>query len=716
MGSTKEEFIDSRFMEPPWEDTPAPSHLSAALDPALDPLPPVRPAGSRFERAPATRVGGLPGPVRDVLLVAAVASVNELPEILAAAALLAGRDVGVDVLDRARAAGLLHFDEMHVHFRSPLVRVGILRRETVPRRQAANAALAAVLSGEPHRRVWHLAQSIVGPDDDVADELESSHRLHLRHGWIMAAVRVLERSAQLTSDPAVRGRRLLIAAQHALCLGRAGVTDQLLRAAGRYVLSPLDRTRMEWLREVANDGVPGDATRVAELCDAAERAAHADDHDLALDLLLGAALRCWWADAGSAARTAVVRTAGRLDADLLTGTGGRPADARLVATLAVAAPVTSGAIVIDQLSRVAVESVTDSGDMHVLGLAAHAAGDDVRASDLLDRSEARLREQERVWPLAHVRGTQALVRLSTGDWDQAADAAQEGRRLAERTGQPIWTAVALAAEAMVTALRGDAAPALDLAAQAERLAGRGRLDRVLGWARLARGYAWISGCHYAEAYQELLPLFDPRGSRHHRRELFAGVIFLVEAATHSGHHDEARAVLAGLEEIAAVTPSPLLHVQLLHARALLADDDEAESRFLAALGEDLTRWPWVRARIELAYGTWLRRRRRVAESRAPLRAAQATLDLIGASAWAEQARAELRAAGERAPSPGPAGTDMLSAQELQIARLAAEGMTNREIGRQLYLSPRTVGSHLYRIFPKLNVTSRAQLSARLASL
>ena len=119
-------------------------------------------------------------------------------------------------------------------------------------------------------------------------------------------------------------------------------------------------------------------------------------------------------------------------------------------------------------------------------------------------------------------------------------------------------------------------------------------------------------------------------------------------------------------------------------------------------------------RAELAYGQWLRRQRRVAESRSPLRAAQITFDLIGARSWGDQARSELRAAGERTQARQPRAQDLLSAQEMQIATLAAEGLSNREIGERLYLSPRTVGSHLYRIFPKLEITARAQLAAKLS--
>jgi DNA-binding CsgD family transcriptional regulator len=208
-------------------------------------------------------------------------------------------------------------------------------------------------------------------------------------------------------------------------------------------------------------------------------------------------------------------------------------------------------------------------------------------------------------------------------------------------------------------------------------------------------------------------LYDPADPAFHLTERFHGVMFLAEAAAHAGRAEDIRPVLAELETV--TTPAPTLRLHLSYARAVLAGDEEAEELFLAALEADLARWPWLRARLELAYGRWLRRQRRVAESRQPLRSALTTFDLIGAGSWAEQARAELRAAGERVTTEEPPAQSVLSAQELQIARLAAEGLSNREIGERLYLSPRTVGSHLYRIFPKLDITSRAQLAGRLGS-
>ena len=149
---------------------------------------------------------------------------------------------------------------------------------------------------------------------------------------------------------------------------------------------------------------------------------------------------------------------------------------------------------------------------------------------------------------------------------------------------------------------------------------------------------------------------------------------------------------------------------------MLADgDEEASARFAEALTADLRRWPFPRARILLAHGQWLRRRRRIAESRAPLRTARDTFDALGCAAWGNQTRAELRASGESSRRPDPAARDQLTAQELQIAHLAAEGLSNREIGQRLYLSHRTIGTHLYRTFPKLGITTRAELGPALSA-
>jgi DNA-binding NarL/FixJ family response regulator len=164
-----------------------------------------------------------------------------------------------------------------------------------------------------------------------------------------------------------------------------------------------------------------------------------------------------------------------------------------------------------------------------------------------------------------------------------------------------------------------------------------------------------------------------------------------------------------MENAARQTSSPLLHAGLRCARAMLAKEADAGALFETALRSDLSTWPFLRARVELAYGEWLHQQRHDAASRAHLRTARETFDALGTSPWSERARQQLRATGETSRPRIPEARDQLTPQELQIAQMAAEGLSNREIAQMLYLSHRTVSSHLYRAFPKLGITSRAQL-------
>ena len=331
---------------------------------AADWQPPT--LSARLERAFASRLAGLPQCTRDAVLVAAVDSASGLEEIFAAASAFSGSAVTSAAFGPAAEAGLLGTVDGQVRFRHPLVRSGVLQSETLTRRMAANAALAEVLAGEPYRRTWHRAQSIVGPDDQVADELEANAAIALGRGAVISAIADLQRSAQLTSVSAIRGHRLLMAAEQAFGLGRADLVDQLVREAASTDLSELDQARTQWLREIFNDGVPGDAGRVLELCAIARSSAQAGDRDLALNLLLGAALRCWWADTGPAARARVVEVA----ADL----GNVSGDPRYVAVLAVAEPVRQCAVVADLLSRFPPE---DAGDADAAPLYADLVGHDL---------------------------------------------------------------------------------------------------------------------------------------------------------------------------------------------------------------------------------------------------------------------------------------------------------------------------------------------------
>jgi len=191
--------------------------------------------------------------------------------------------------------------------------------------------------------------------------------------------------------------------------------------------------------------------------------------------------------------------------------------------------------------------------------------------------------------------------------------------------------------------------------------------------------------------------------------------YVVEAGVRAGRHEDARRMMALLEALSRRTQATLIHAGLRYGRALLADDSQAEGLYELALNAE-PKWPFHQARLQMSFGSWLRRQRRITESRPYLRTARDTFEALGGHAWADKARVELRASGERLAEPTTAPRQSLSPQELQIAQMAGSGLSNREIGDRLFLSHRTVGAHLYRVFPKLGIASRSELSAALASL
>jgi DNA-binding NarL/FixJ family response regulator len=190
---------------------------------------------------------------------------------------------------------------------------------------------------------------------------------------------------------------------------------------------------------------------------------------------------------------------------------------------------------------------------------------------------------------------------------------------------------------------------------------------------------------------------------------WTGLLDLVEAAAGSGQVDRVLNAMTELQDIAARSRSPFFNAELVCAKPLLSNDQDAEPLFLGALGSGLTGYPLLHARTLFSFGRWLRRQRRAADARAPLRKSIELFDTLSAAAWSTRARQELRATGVTIGHRTPDARERLTAQELQIAQLAARGLSNREIGERLFLSHRTVGGHLYRIFPKLGIAGRAQL-------
>ena len=244
-----------------------------------------------------------------------------------------------------------------------------------------------------------------------------------------------------------------------------------------------------------------------------------------------------------------------------------------------------------------------------------------------------------------------------------------------------------------------------------RLLGAAVAVPLRGWMQIARASIALGKGQFEEAFGCIGPVCNPADEIYHPVVCAWGLADFIEAAVQTGRREELRKTVAHIEQLAAAMPTSLLRAGLVYARPLAADDEAAEALFQRGLGCDLVSRPMHRARLEFAYGVWLRRRRRIADSRPWLRSAR-TASIRGArAARAERARQEfLELVGEKSGNRSEYARDQLTPQELQIVRMAAEGLTNREIGQQLYLSHRTVGSHLYRLFPKLGVTSRGRAS------
>jgi ATP/maltotriose-dependent transcriptional regulator MalT len=347
-----------------------------------------------------------------------------------------------------------------------------------------------------------------------------------------------------------------------------------------------------------------------------------------------------------------------------------------------------------------------------LGTALHMVGAFDCSAILLAEAIGGLRRQGIMWLLPEALALQAWNAVGTGNWSGATAAAEEAAKLAGQLGRPLWEAAAKTALAATCAIHGDDRVAESLLAEAAAIAVPRAASAVLADIQFARALVALSAGRHEEAFEHLQRTFDPHDPAHHHVRAAWRIGEFAEAALHAGRIDEAREQLATCEHRGRRSPSPRLEVGIAYARPLVADDDHAEALFQAALRDDLTAWPLYRARLLLQYGTWLRRRRKVVQARPPLRAARDSLLALGATPWVDRARQELRASRESQHS-GPGAWMQLTEQELQIARMAAQGLTNREIGQRLYISPRTVGAHLYRIFPKLGIATRAQLAAVL---
>jgi len=677
------------------------------------PLPEPLPVGNRLDDLFARRVRDLPPDTQTLLLLAAADQPGGGARLSHAAT---AQSIPESAAVPAEAAGLVVFWP-EVRFSHPLVRSAIYYAATPGQRRWAHRILAAACDPELDidARARHLAAAAVGPDERVAAEQEAAAERAGNRGGYAAAAALLERAALLTPDRGRQAERRLSAAEAYLLAGAVDRAGALLAEATTGLTDPrstAQATRLDGRIRAACGRV---AEAAAELVDAARRLrplAPREARDALLSALEATAFAGW------APSTALLQEIARTASDL-PPTGDLPDSAANLLLHAYSTRVAGGYAAAVPASRRAVEAfLADDVDTDValrrLELAA------ITAVDLMDDGSAE-RLTARWITCARERG--ALARLAGavafrsafvdgpgGRLDAAREAESEAHDLAETTHNPAVVPPTGAHTLLTLALSGREAEARATAAAVARDApGRGALGEM-AMASYFLGILEISLGNYDSAvrcldlaYADDTPLVGTQA-----------LPDLVEAAARAGQRDLAERALQRLESRATATGTALALGLLARSRALLAVPAQARQQYEDALHLlDRTRAVPQVARAHLLYGEWLRRQRRRGEAREQLRTAHDMFDGMGLAAFAERAGAELRATGERARKREAGFPEELTPQEAQIAALVSRGEANREIAAQLFLSPSTVEYHLRKVFRKLGVSSRTQLTRRV---
>jgi DNA-binding CsgD family transcriptional regulator len=686
-----------------WPRGLAPAELAGGFG-----LSTLLPVAGQIEEGFRRQLGELPTPARALLTVAAAEPTGDAALVWRAAAQLG---LGPDDATAATDAGLVELATT-VRFRHPSVRSAVYAAATTAERRQAHAALATAT--DPHedadRRAWHLALAAAGPDEEVAAELERSAGVAQGRGGVSAAAALLERSAALTLDPTRRTQRTIAAAGAYIDAGAPEEGARLLSAAEAGPLDAPSRARVEVLRATSATawGWNGEAARL--FLSAATRL-YGLDARMARDLLAAAM--------GAAAQVDVVGGV-TLDEAAKAARAAppppdpvRPQDLLLdgLATFIAEGPELAAAILRSALGAFRRGRLEPAEGIHWYGFQCSAATAlwDLETWELAAEGEVHAaRTLGALRALPQSLNMLAVPKMFGGDLSTAAALVGEATSLIEATGSNFT----LYAVARLAALRGDEAEAVDVIATTidhAQAQGQGMSKRI---AHSAAATLYNGLARYDEAFSAA-----QEADRPHFRYWASNIVLheLVEAAARSRHSGVAAEALERISASAQASGSDWALGIEARSRALLSTGDVAESLYLEAI-ERLERSP-VRpeaARAHLLYGEWLRREKRRVDARARLRDAYERLTTIGMEAFAERARRELAATGETARKRATDTAYDLTPQETQIAQLAGEGRTNREIGTQLFISAHTVEYHLKKVFTKMDVTSRTQLRDSLA--
>jgi DNA-binding CsgD family transcriptional regulator len=673
-------------------------------------LPPTLPLTARLRKVFSATLATLPAAARRLLLLAALDGTGDV-RVLAAAR---ESGPGPDPLAAAERAHLLHLDEAWhcLVFPHPLVRSSVIELASDEEHRAAHRELAALFGDTPDRLAWHLAAAGREPDERVAAQLEDAAQRKLRRGDAAGAVAAMTRASEFSEDPAERGRRLARAA-----ITGAGVSGERLRASSLL---------MNALRQEGD--VRGSLE--AKIAAAYLLVSHAGDIETAHQLLAGATGKITRVDSASPHEMALY---GMMLTCFFGGRAGlwppfHEAIDRLLPdipeTLRICSETFADPASTSQQALQRLSAAIDNLPADPVGVVRVGFG--AAFVDRLAGCHAALRRVVRDGRAEGGPVVMAIFSLNmlgidhfrTGQWDQAAERAAESFRLCEERGYVLLGHVARFIQASLAAAQGDFART------------RAVTDEMLGWAipRSAGAierYAWqaralaAAGAGDFEESYRCATKIAPAGllPSHVPHALYIA-LDLVESCVRTGRRAEAAAHVTAMEAAGIAAISPRLRLTVTACKAMVAGDSRAaHDRFAEALAvPEAERWLFEYARVQLFYGERLRRAGATRESRAQLAGALERFQWLGARPWAARALDELRATGQVRIRAAPGGADPLTAREQQVATLAASGLRNKDIAGQLFLSERTVATHLHRAFPKLGVTSRAALRDALESM
>jgi DNA-binding CsgD family transcriptional regulator len=678
-----------------------------------DPIETPLPVGPEMEHAMRSRIAVLPRETQRALVLAAASSSDALDQLAAAL-----RAVGLDVndLEPAEQAGHVTIAAGRLSFRHPLLRSAAYHGASPRERRAAHAALASVLRSKSSlaRRAWHLAAAAVAPEEHVAAELERAAIEARGRASPAAASSALKAAAALTTDPEDRARRLWEAAADAHLSGSLDEARRLLDEGLGLAPAPLLRAELMHARgrvEMLGGSPKKSRDTLLAGADAVEPVSPAKAALMLSDASLTAAMGAEASEATILARRAydlgkqvggpVELICGFAFGNSLVFEGQRRAG------LALMLPAES-----------LIEQMPAADGLHFgtwFGHCCCIAGDELKGMEVLRRVVMRARAGSAAGALPLALGFLCNAEFRRGNWVESYADGMESVQLAEDTDQIneltnslVWLAHVEAGLGREAECRGHVHRALELVdvtgADSMRHLGRAALGLLeLGLGHLAEA---IDHLEFVESFAATRGLEDPSVAR--------ATANLVEAYVRARRLDEAASALRVLEPQATKTEGDWALATAARCRGLLADDGDFEACFQESLAiHDGFRAPFERARTELCFGERLRRARRRTDARPWLRRALNTFSSLGAAPWEEWAGNELGATGERARRRDQSATEQLTPQELQVALVVADGATNREAAGALFVSPKTIETHLGHAYRKLGVRSRTELARHL---